>query len=171
MSAKRIIQITLTLAVVVACLAIPRGAAAGSCDDTYVVQRGDWLSKIANRCGVSLTDLYRANPGAGSYRYIYPGQVLRIYGGPGPDYGGPGPDQGGPGPVHGGPVPDHGGPVERYSNCGPTHSAYYGNYYVVCRGDTLLKIAIYYGERLSYLQWHNHITNPDRIYAGQFIWP
>jgi hypothetical protein len=42
---------------------------------------------------------------------------------------------------------------------------------VVCRGDTLLGIALYYGERLSYIQWHNHIPNANRIYAGQFIFP
>jgi hypothetical protein len=55
--------------------------------------------------------------------------------------------------------------------CGPTSSAYYGHYYVVCRGDTLLQIALYYGEHLSYMQWHNHIYNANRIYAGQFIFP
>jgi LysM repeat protein len=160
MLAKRMIQITLILAVLVTCMAIPRGtSAAGWCGSTYVVQRGDWLSKIASRCGVTLSALYAANPWAGSYRYIYPGQVLNIPGGPGPGHPGPGP--GHPGP----------GPVAPYQNCGPTYSAYYGHYYVVCRGDTLLGIALYYGERLSYMQWHNHIPNPDRIYAGQFIWP
>ena len=151
MSAKRMIYLVLVVVMVAACFAFPRSASAAGCGSTYVVQRGDWLAKIANRCGVSLSALYAANSWAAYYRYIYPGQVLNIPGGPGP--GNPGP---GPGPHH---------------DCGPTHSDYYGNYYVVCRGDTLLGIANYYGERLSYIQWHNKIANPDRIYAGQFIWP
>jgi LysM repeat protein len=147
MSAKRMIQIVLVLAVLAACFTFPRGASANACGPTYVVQPGDWLSKIAARCGVTLSALYAANPWASYYRYIYPGQVLNI----------PGGYNGGPGPG--------------YYDCGPKYSDYYGNYYVVCRGDTLLGIALYYGERLSYIQWHNNIANPDRIYAGQFIWP
>jgi LysM repeat protein len=145
MTAKRMIQIVLILAVLAASFTFPRAAAAGSaCGSTYVVQPGDWLSKIANRCGVTLSALYAANSWARYYRYIYPGQVLTI----------PGGSSGG-----------------AYYSCGPTYSAYYGNYYVVCRGDSLLGIARYYGETLSYIAWHNKIANPDRIYAGQFIWP
>jgi LysM repeat protein len=170
MFAKRMIQISLVLVLLVSSLAVTRGVSAdGLCGSTYVVQRGDWLSKIAVRCGVSLSQLYAANPWVGYY--IYPGQVLNI---PGGNYYG--------GPVYGSgePVPGSGGPVyvnsePRYNNgyysCGPTSSAYYGNYYVVCRGDTLGRIARYYGESVSYLQWHNHIANANRIYAGQFIFP
>jgi g-D-glutamyl-meso-diaminopimelate peptidase len=146
MSAKRTIQIVLVIAVLLTVFVFPRPAAAGSwCGNTYVVQPGDWLSKIARRCGVSLSAMYSANPWVGYY--IYPGQVLTIPGGyaPAPGY-----------------YPQ---------DCGPKFSDYYGRYYVVCRGDTLLGIAIYYGERLSYIQWHNHISNANRIYAGQFIYP
>jgi LysM repeat protein len=154
MSAKHMIQLTLIFAVVFACLAFPRSASAGSgyCGSTYVVQPGDWLSKIAGRCGVTLSALYAANPWVAYYYYIYPGQVLVIPGG----Y-----DGGGPGGWHGG----------GYCPCGPTYSDYYGNYYVVCRGDTLSGIARYYGESLWYMQWHNGIANPNLIYAGQFIYP
>lgn len=149
MSAKRILQIVLVLAVLAACLSFPRSASAGSgCGSTYVVQPGDWLAKIAGRCGVTLSALYAANPWVAYYYYIYPGQVLAIPGVPG------GPGSGG-----------------GYYNCGPMVSAYYGNYYVVCRGDTLGGIARYYGESLSYMAWHNNLANPNRIYAGQFIWP
>jgi hypothetical protein len=81
MMAKRSIQIVLALAVVAASLGLPRLAAAdGVCGPTYVVQPGDWLSKIANRCGVTLRALYDANPGVEWQRYIYPGQVLNIPG-------------------------------------------------------------------------------------------
>ena len=162
MFAKRMFQLTLILVLLVSFLAVTHSdAAASNCGSTYVVQRGDWLSKIANRCGVSLSQLYAANPWVGYY--IYPGQVLNM-----PGYNNPGPV-----PGNGVPVPGNGG--ASYSNgqyfCGPTSSAYYGKYYVVCRGDSLLKIALYYGERLSYIQWHNNIYNADRIYAGQFIFP
>jgi hypothetical protein len=153
MSAKRLIQLTLVLVFVVACFAFPRGASAAACGSTYVVQKGDWLAKIATRCGVTLSALYAANPWAGYYRYIYPGQVLNIPGGTVPV------------------PPPPPGPKPVYKDCGPKYSDYYGRYYVVCRGDTLLGIALYYGERLSYMQWHNQIANPDRIFAGQFIWP
>ncbi len=142
MSAKRMIQLTLILVVLFSSLATTRSVSAGGyCGSTYVVQPGDWLSKIARRCGVTLSELYASNPWVGYY--IYPGQVLAIPGGY--DYG--------------------------YYYCGPTYSEYYGNYYVVCRGDTLSGIALYYGVSVAYLQWHNGIANPNLIYAGQFIWP
>ena len=142
MSAKRMIQLTLILVVLFSSLAVTHSVSAGGyCGSTYVVQSGDWLSKIARRCGVTLSALYAANPWVGYY--IYPGQVLVIPGGY--DYG--------------------------HYYCGPTYSEYYGYYYVVCRGDTLSGIARYYGENMAYLQWHNSIANPNLIYAGQFIWP
>ena len=145
MAAKRMLQIALVLLVMAACFAFPRHASAGSgCGSTYIVQPGDWLAKIASRCGVSLSALYAANPWVAYYYYIYPGQVLNIPGGS----------------ISGTQV-----------FCGPTYSEYYGYYYVVCRGDTLLGIARYYGESLSYIAWHNGIANPNLIYAGQFIWP
>jgi LysM repeat protein len=161
MFAKRMMQLTLILVLLVSCLAVTNNAAAaGNCSSTYIVQRGDWLSKIANRCGVTLSQLYAANPWVGNI--IYPGQRLNIPSGYNNGWDGGSRPQPGPG----GSNHDYG----RYS-CGPTYDSHYGNYYVVCRGDSLLKIALHYGERLSYLQWHNHIPNADRIYAGQFIFP
>ena len=159
---KRTIQVALILVMLAAPFAMTQKASAGSgpygyCSSTYVVQPGDWLSKIAAKCGVTLSALYAANPWAQYYYYIYPGQVLTI---PGtynpPAYPAPGSSN----PAPGG-----------NSYCGPTYSEYYGNYYVVCRGDTLSGIAWYYGESLSYIQWHNGIANPNLIYSGQFIWP
>jgi len=147
MSTKRMIQLTLIVALLFASLAFTSSAYAwGYCGSTYVVQPGDWLAKIARNCGVTLSQMYAANPGVGSY--IYPGQVLYI---PGGYYDG-GYDGG-------------------YYYCGPSYSAYYGNYYVVCRGDTLSGIARYYGVSTSYLQWRNGIPYANRIYAGQFIYP
>ena len=144
MSGKRFVQVVLVLAIMLSTLAFTTDAGASSyCGSTYVVQRGDWLAKIARKCGVTLSELYSANQWAGYYVYIYPGQVLNIPGGytdPGPYYCGAGYD-------------------------------YYGSYYTVCRGDTLFSIARYYGVTVEYLQWRNGISNPNWIYAGQVLRP
>lgn len=146
MSTKRIIQIVLVFLLVFASFAFTRNAAAsGYCGSTYVVQRGDWLAKIARHCGVTLSAMYASNPGVGSR--IYPGQVVNIPGGYDNSY-------------------DYG-----YYYCGPAYSPYYGRYYVVCRGDTLSGIARYYGVSTYYLQSRNGIYNANLIYAGQFIYP
>ena len=146
MSSKRILQLSLVVIMLVASFATTASASAhgwSSCPSTYYVQPGDWLAKIARNCGVTLSSLVAANPWVGYYYYIYPGQALVIPGG----YD----------------------PVSYY--CGPS-SDYYGNsYYVVCRGDTLGGIALYYGVSVSYLQWRNNIPYANRIYAGQVIYP
>jgi len=46
------------------------------CDSIYVIQPGETLFSIARRCGVTLSQLYAANPSVGPY--VYPGQVLHI---------------------------------------------------------------------------------------------
>lgn len=84
MSYKSIFQCLVLVAILLASFGSPEEVqASSSCGSTYVVQPGDWLSKIANRCGVTLSQLYAANPGVGYY--IYPGQVLAI---PGSGYSG-----------------------------------------------------------------------------------
>jgi LysM repeat protein len=149
MSATRITQLFLILILVVASFAAATPARAWSyCGSSYVVQRGDWLAKIANNCGVTLSELRAANPWTYYERYIYPGQVLAMPGGYDGGYDG---NTGGPG-------------------CGPSWDAY-GGYWIVCRGDTLGTIARYYGVSWSYLQWHNNIYNANLIYAGQIIRP
>ncbi len=45
---------------------------------TYVVQFGDTFGDIANRFGVSLHDLWSANPNIGDINLLYPGEVLNI---------------------------------------------------------------------------------------------
>lgn len=145
MSNKKTIQLGLIVVLLFVSLGFAGSASAsGYCGSTYIVQPGEWLAKIARNCGVTLSELYTANPGVGYY--IYPGQVLYIPGGY--DYG-----------------------YDYYYYCGPSYSPYYGNYYVVCRGDTLSGIARYYGVSTSYLQWRNGIPYANRIYAGQFIYP
>ena len=148
MSAKRFIQVCLILVLLLASFAASEDARAwSSCGSSYVVQYGDWLSRIARNCGVTLTELRAANPWTYNSYYIYPGQVLVIPGGYiEPDGGGPG------------------------GYCGPSWDVY-GGYWVVCRGDTLGSIARYYGVSWTYLQWRNNIPNANLIYAGQVIRP
>ncbi len=56
-------------------------AAQSSCGATYTVKPGDYLTKIARTCGVSYSDLLKANPKIVYPSLIYTGQVLNI---PGP---------------------------------------------------------------------------------------
>lgn len=51
---------------------------AETCGDTYTVQRGDYLSKIAKYCGVSLNTIIDANPEIKNINLVYTGQVIRI---------------------------------------------------------------------------------------------
>ncbi len=55
-----------------AALFLPTSASAA----TYTVQPGDWLSKIAQRFGLSWQELHRANPQISNPHLIFPGQVL-----------------------------------------------------------------------------------------------
>lgn len=70
------------IALMVALLAVGQGSrpvsAAATCGDTYKVQRGDYLSKIAKTCEVSLSALLAANPEIKNANQVYPGQVIRI---------------------------------------------------------------------------------------------
>ncbi len=49
-----------------------------SCGATYTVQRGDYLSLIARKCGVSYSALIQANPQITKPSLIFPGQVINI---------------------------------------------------------------------------------------------
>jgi hypothetical protein len=54
------------------------GDAGDVCEDTYVVQPGDWLARIARRCGVSLEALQAANPQLANPNIIHVGTELNI---------------------------------------------------------------------------------------------
>jgi LysM repeat protein len=53
-------------------------AAQSSCGATYTVQPGDYLTKIARNCGVSYSDLLKANPTITNPSLIFAGRVLNI---------------------------------------------------------------------------------------------
>jgi len=53
-------------------------AAQSTCGDTYIVQRGDYLSKIARACNVPLATIISLNPQISNINRVYPGQVIRL---------------------------------------------------------------------------------------------
>jgi LysM repeat protein len=52
--------------------------AASTCGDTYVVQRLDWLAKIASRCSMTVAEILALNPQIVNPSLIYTGQTLRL---------------------------------------------------------------------------------------------
>ena len=108
---------------------------------TYKVQRGDNLSKIGSKYGVSWQEIARINGIAGPRYVIYPGQKLTI-------------PTGGTTPTPK-PAPSH--EVNQYTT------------YKVQKGDTLSKIASKYGTTYQNLAKINNIKNPNLIYVGQSI--
>lgn len=50
----------------------------GQCGDTYTVQPGDWLARIARRCGTTVDALLASNPSIVDPSVIQPGQVLEL---------------------------------------------------------------------------------------------
>lgn len=95
----------------------------------HIVKPGETLSQIARYYGVTVSALMSAN-GLTNPNYIYVGQQLYI-----PD--------------------SSGAPAGCYS------------YYYVRPGDTLSRIAAYFGMRTSALAAANGISNPNYIYVGQ----
>lgn len=77
MNLKRSVQCTV-VALMLAASLIPFQAALGwgGCGDQVVVQSGDTLSSIAQKCGTSAWAILEANPGIGWN--VYAGQVLKM---------------------------------------------------------------------------------------------
>lgn len=77
---KRLIS-AIILVLLLAVTFTPQPAAAQtSCGDTYTVQRGDYLTLIARKCGTTALKLLQLNPSITNWNIIYPGQVLRLTG-------------------------------------------------------------------------------------------
>ena len=79
MNAKKLLQLFVLMAVVLASLATTSSAFAQSCGTSVTVVSGDTLRKIADRCGTTVAALRLAN-GLGWSNLIYPGQVLQLPG-------------------------------------------------------------------------------------------
>jgi LysM repeat protein len=58
------------------------GSYTGGYAGTYVVQYGDTFGMIASRYGITIYDLWAANPYIANVNYIYVGQVLNVPGSP-----------------------------------------------------------------------------------------
>lgn len=150
---------------------------------TYTVQRGDNLTRIANRYGVTVQAILNANPSITNPNRIFPGQVIRIVGG----------------------VSDwithivqrgdtlsriarqYGVTVQAILNINPSitnpNRIFIGQVirimsgpssgiitHTVQRGDTLSRIAKQYGVTVqAILNVNPQITNPNRIFPGQVI--
>jgi len=103
----------------------------------YIVRRGDTLSQISLRFGVSIRTLMRVN-NIRNANLIYAGQRLRI-------------------PVSG---------STTNNNSGSSSSSKSYRIYTIRRGDTLSGIAARFGVSVRTLQKVNNIRNPRLIYAG-----
>lgn len=107
---------------------------------TYTVNRGDSLTAVANQFGISLDTLVSANNVTRTSQ-LMPGQVLNV-----------------PGsrtivrPVQ---------PIVR--------PPLYGNRYTVQHGDTMFRIASWYGVNVYDLAEANGILNLNLIYTGQSL--
>ena len=76
---KKLLKIFVVGAVLVAALGTTFAVSAqSSCGATYVVKPGDYLTKIARTCGVSYSNLLKANPNITTPSLIYSGQVINI---------------------------------------------------------------------------------------------
>jgi len=73
---KRIFQVFVVVAILVASFASAGGASAWGCGSSVTVQWGDTLSGIAAQCGTTMWAIQAANPGLGSW--VYAGQVLMM---------------------------------------------------------------------------------------------
>jgi hypothetical protein len=65
-----------------AAAAAPSAASASttSCGSTYVVQRGDYLARIARNCGTTVATILANNRQIFNANWIYPGEVLNMTG-------------------------------------------------------------------------------------------
>ena len=80
MTTKKVLQLFVLTALLVATFATTSSAYAAGCGSSVTVVKGDTLYKIANRCGTTVSALRRANPELGTGNLIYPGQVLQLPG-------------------------------------------------------------------------------------------
>jgi LysM repeat protein len=125
---------------------------------TYIVQYGDSLTTIANRYGTTVQAIQAANGFTSTV--ITPGQVLFV-----PTVATPVPT---PVPVVPTAVPPVVVPVQPITPSRPP-ALVGGRYYVVRPGDTLIRIAAYFGKSPWAIAQANGIYNLNRIYAGQYL--
>ncbi len=126
--------------------------------DTYVVQRGDTLNRIASQFNTTVGALVQLN-GIANPNRIFAGQTLRI-----PATGGTtAPAQPTVAPAQ---------PTSTPQNIIPTPTqvpAPQLETYTVVPGDTLFRLALNFGVNIVDLAEENNITNYNRIFIGQVL--
>ena len=155
MSHKTFIQVSVSILILVAWFGIPISAnAGGTCGSTYTVQLGDTLGSVAQMCGITVYELYNANPGINGN--LYAGEVLTI--------------------PNGSNYNDYNGYNNNYN--GYNNNPYNYNYaptnsngtYVVQVGDSFSEIANRFGVSMNALWNANpYIGNINLLYPGQVI--
>lgn len=131
---------------------------------TYTIVSGDTLSKIANRHGISLSDLMAWNNITS--HLIYPGDVVKVSNPSGSGAGigaAPGPSVGGSGAAAGAPVVIT---PESAPAPAPSVPSAVSAEYTVISGDTLSHIAKKYNTTVQNLKSSNNLRS-DLIYVGQ----
>lgn len=197
MSHRKVTYFALALALLISYLGqTPQSALAlGACGDTYTVQVGDTLRRVATNCGTSVPAIRLANPEIGAGDLIYAGQKLQM---PGAIL-----DSGNGyatyiierGQTLRSIATRFGTTVEVLVSLNPTISnvniIYEGQrlivpfgsnpggpegpggntqVYTITWGDTLNKIAARFNTTVTMLlQMNRHISNPNYIYVGQQI--
>lgn len=122
-------------------------------DDTYTVQPGDTLNRIAAQFNTTVGALVQLN-GIANPNRIFSGQVLNL-------------------PVQGGtsdePVVE--ATTESQPNIvpTPTQAPVVQETYTVQPGDTLFRLALRFGVNIVDLAQENNITNYNRIFIGQVL--
>jgi LysM repeat protein len=188
MARKRIVQLIVVVAILVASFASAGSAMAWSgCASYITVQWGDTLSGLARLCGTTTAAIQAANPGLGSW--VYAGQVLYIPTGYvstpvySPSHGSGtyvvqwGDTLGKIAASRGASVSDILAVNPQITNASLIYAGQVVNlpaavptYYTVKYGDTLRIIASIYGTSVYSLQLLNPtIYDPNLIYPGQVL--
>lgn len=195
MNTKKVFQIFILVAMLLASFATTTSAFAAGCGSSVTVVSGDTLNKIAQRCGTTVNALKRANLELGGGNLIYPGQVLQL---PGTILG----TDGGyfiyliaRGDTLKGLATRFGVSVDSMLGWNPditnvnliyegqrlivyttpttpppaTPPPASGQTYYVQKGDTLKKIAARFNTTVDAILQLNNIANPNVIYVGQAI--
>jgi len=125
-----------------------------SATQTYVVQRGDTLNRIASQFNTTVGAIVQLN-GIANPNRIFTGQTLTI----------PGAGSNTPAPV-----PTVVQPTAPPQNIVPTPTPLPAlQTYTVQPGDTLFRLALNFGVNIVDLAQENNITNYNRIFIGQVL--
>ena len=117
--------------------------------NVYVVQKGDYVSKIAKMYGVKVSDLKAANPQVSNFERIYVGQKLNI-------------------PAGGATAKVVSGSEKKVTSVTPVavEAAPADGIYTVCSGDAISKIAKRFGVKSDDIRRWNDLTS-DKLFVGQ----